>query len=845
MKFFVFALLLFCFQNAIAGSISVISPGGGSIRVAEGVDYATYEIGNPWDMSDQNDVVLPESLDISGEAIAGGIYSGTAQTTDPRFWLVYPGLQNAVRVLDNGEKFPISTSDYRYLSAKIRYTGTTNPQTFDVRFYEDAGSLSGGAVGRAAAPLIQPGDWRIIRIDLVDDTVSGPSWNSLTEVRGIRIDPVNGANAVGVTFEIDWIRLTQEPSAESEFTVSWSGGSGPYDVEAIDSEGDFYSFTNPRPTVSDPVAGTSFDAPFSLLPPGDYQVRVRSGGDSGLSAGVIAVNEAPLLDFINPDISGDTANSYAITELSNSWATLDAADIASTPDLINVQYSGGSLSGRTISSDSRIIFNASVPIDTQKYRMLTYTWELLPGIASKESGLRKGIGENLSIARVLFGNSLPNLTTSEDIVIQPGTNTYPLGDLRNLKLEPGETGTWSGFIDFIRFDPHEIGGDGDTRDPNRNIRLDSFILAPFDSAQSDFTFQWNDSDSDDNATITIFADVDGNPDNMNEIQLVDGISENGPNSSLWTVNVPDGEYQIFARISDGLNETVRYATGPLLVGAGGSLTFAVNQPDGVDDEVVAGTDYFFAQKGDRADMSNAADVNFALSNNVSGQSIASGRYSATATNNDPFFFLVSSADPAINTSTYRFLTVKLRHTGSGQLHPLSVSYCPTAACTPGTLGTALGGVQLPEDEWFIVTVDLVAQSAGSSPSWGDQAEVFGLRFDPTNKSGTTFEIDWVTLSTGTAGPSSYTIEWVADEIDMGANLSLDLIDDDGARFSVAEGLSSSTTQFNADLSQLALGDYLVELNAVPGPVAISSGPISVIEEPVNPDVLFANGFEGQ
>lgn len=843
MKSVISFLLVVTTFPAFSGSINVVAPGAGTTRVAEGIDYATYELGDPWDMANIEDVVLRESQDIAGETISGGVYSGTAQTTDPRFWLVYPGLQNAVRVLDNGDKFPINTADYRYLTFKIRYSGTANPQTFDVRFYEDASSLSGGAVSRAAAPLIQPGDWRIVRIDLVTDTVSGPAWTDLSQVRGIRIDPVNGANAVGVTFEIDWVRLTQESTTASEVTVSWNGGGGPYDIDAIDADGEVYTFTNPRPTISNPVAGTSFSAPFSLLPPGNYQVMVRSGGDSGLSPGTVAVNEAPLLHFLNPDVTGDTANSYAITELSNSWATLDAGDIASTPDIINVQYSGGSLSGRTITSDSRIIFNSTVPIDTQKYRMLTYTWELLPGIASLKSGQQKGIGENFSIARILFGNSLPNLTTSEDIVVQPGTNTYPLGDLRSLKLEPGETGTWSGFIDFIRFDPHEIGGDGDTRDPNRNIRLDSFILAPFDSASNDFTFQWVDSDSDDNATITIFADVDKNPNNMNETQLIDGASENGPNSALWTVNIPDGQYEIFARISDGLNETVRYATGPLVIGAGGSLTFAVNQPDGVDDEVVAGTDYFFALKGDRADMSNAADVNFALSNNVSGQSITSGRYSATATNNDPFFFLVSSTDPAINTSAFRFLTVKLRHTGSGQLHPLSVSYCPTAACTPGTLGTALGGVQLPENQWFIVTVDLVAQSAGSSPSWDDQAEVFGLRFDPTNKSGTTFEIDWATLSTGSPGASLYTIDWIADEIDMGSTLSLTLIDDDGARVVVADGLSPTTTQFQADLSQLALGDYVVELNATPGPTELSTGPLSIVEGVVNPDVLYSNGFE--
>ena len=563
-KLVLISLMLFA-TTGLAQNIVVTSPGSGSVRIAEGRDFATYEIGDPWDMSNSQDVVLRYSRDIAGETFAGGIYSGTSVTTDPRIWLLYPGLQNAVRVLDNGEKFPIKTNIYRYLSMKIRFTGTTDKQTIVAYFYPNASSQSSNSFGLVSIPLVASGVWQTVSVDLVTDADTNRlQWTASPEVRGLRIDPVNKA---GVTFEIDWVRLSAQPQAGVDnFVVTWSGGSAPYTVAAIDNAGNEYRFTQPEPIENNPVSASPYTAPFSLLPPGNYQLRVSDGVRSGASSGVVSVNEAPIFNFVEPDIMGDVANSYAVVETGNPWGPMDAGDVQSTPDLINVRYNNpvGSLKAETTTSDPRILFNTPIPIDTQKYRVITYTYELLPDT--------NGNPDDSSIARVLFGNNLTSLTTSEDIIIHPGTNTYPLGDMRQLRLEPGETGSWTGSLAFLRFDPHEIGGQGDTRDPHRTIRLDSFILAPFDTATTDFVFRWTDSDSDDNAFISLFADTDENPNNGNETALVSGLRENNANLTTWSVTLPQGLYRIFARISDGLNETVRYATGPLAIaGANGSI----------------------------------------------------------------------------------------------------------------------------------------------------------------------------------------------------------------------------------------------------------------------------------
>ncbi len=105
-------------------------------------------------------------------------------------------------------------------------------------------------------------------------------------------------------------------------------------------------------------------------------------------------------------------------------------------------------------------------------------------------------------------------------------------------------------------------------------------LEDFDTwAGSSFKVVWEDEDPDNDARITLFLDpypfspgYDGN-----EFVLFDSISEDGSGDEIWigiTDLVPVGEYQLGARISDGIAEQESHAPG---------LVIVVDPPEDKDD----------------------------------------------------------------------------------------------------------------------------------------------------------------------------------------------------------------------------------------------------------------------
>ena len=830
---------------ATAGDFTVIQPDGSGDRVAEGIDFAKQEIGNPWDMSEARDVVLSESFHLTNESVSGGIYTGQSTDVDPRVWMLFPGQRQAVR-LDSGERFPIDPSHYRYLTLKIRYTdpgggvlsANQNLQVFYFEGAQDVGNNTPSARnGRTRFFSVAPEDWQIVTIDLdaEADGAANFTWTQLSEIRGLRIDPLN-ATGVGLRFEIDWVRLTAAPDAAATFQGSWtSDGSGSYDVFAVDPQG-------ARLQLASNIASTTASLDFSHLPPGDYPIEVR-GATSTISANPVEVNDAPQLNFLEPDIRGGEAISYAAVELGNSWEpALESSDVADTANLTQLSYGVNGLQARPTSSDSRIRLNTPVAIDTGFYRSLCFTMEV--------AGPRD-IGTG-SVARVLWGNNLTNLTTSEDIVVEEGLNEYCLGDMTTIPIEPSTTGSWAGSVSFLRIDPHEFPVSSEcqsmpTPENCRDITLKSVLLAPFDQANPQFNISWNDSDSDDDADISLFADPDTDPDNANEIQITAGISENAAgNSFLWNgpAQVPNGTYNVFARVSDGLNETVRYATGPLVVGAAATATVLVDQPGASGDTVPQGDNWFSAVKGDRLDMSNSTDVTFGQSGNLANQSISNGIFQATATSNDAFFFaLHPGAGLSIPTSDYRYLTIKMRVTGVSSPHFVNAIFYQDGSFAPGTFGFT-NGIAITNNDWNIVTIDLISDGSGSSAlQWDDLTAAAGLRIDPVNKTGSVVEVDWVTLTAESNPNSSFVIDWSTQGDFSGSTFNVELLSDfmglSEASLLLASGLPFSTTELAAELGSLGIGDYHVRVTAVPGPATISDGPITVTES----GIIFMNGFE--
>ena len=753
------ATACFC-TPALAIAITVVEPNGlGNETVAEGVEFSTYVKGNRWDMSDSADIITSWSGNLSNEIFSNGIYQATSVDdapvdgiTDAKFFLTFPGLPKALFIYDSGQKYPVDTSVFRKLTMKIRHlnangTPTNTKHPVQVFFFKDENSTRDGTFGKTDSVSVNSdGDWHIVSIDFVDDiSPNSPyTWNEFSSIKGLRIDPTNLANT---RIEVDWVRLTTAGDTSSEFSVEWTEGTPPFSISARKQ--------NDVPVIMASDISENFaNVDFSVLPPGDYIIEVSDGQTTntgatiqatGESDATLRVNEAPMIDFLQPDIRGDEDNSYALVEAGNPWGPMESADIASTNQLTAISYSNpvGSFTATSTGSDSQLYLNTPRAIDTLKYRMLSITMSV--------SGARD-IGTG-SVARVFWGNGKGDLlNTSEDFIVEEGLNTYELGDMRNLPIEDGPADQWQGEPAYFRIDPHEFP-------TAKNIRFDDITLAPLDTADPSFEITWLDFDADDDAVIELFADEDQQPGNGNETRIAKEISENSATNRFnWNAldDVVDGEYFIYARIDDGYNQITRYATGPVAVGSGAAIDVTVIAPDGIADDVVAANEFSREIDGNSWDMSDSGDVPFARSRDINPQSISSGYLSGTSSSNDPVFYLLYPGPTdghigsnglltPINTSDFRYLTFKVRYSG---LEPqiFSAYFMRDAMVSSQSVGFT-EGLQIFPGEWHVITIDLQAMSSIDSPfAWQDVQQIIGLRIDPVNTTGSSWEFDWFTHS---------------------------------------------------------------------------------------------------
>ncbi|MEM9316159.1 MAG: hypothetical protein AAGA95_16175, partial [Pseudomonadota bacterium] len=778
------AMLAFALTSAgtSAGVLQVTSPGAGGAEVGEAQEFSTFELGDVWDMSNPEDVVSSESNQLLNESFSGGLFTATTTGNDPSFFVLFSGIMSTVFSINRGQQYPIDTSIYRYVTLRIRYLqpapAPQSPHCIQVFFYDETaagGDPFGGTTRQCAdqdGSLMRDTDWNIVHIDLEADSPSGDpggqAWSSFADVKALRFDPTDFAN---VDFELDWIRLVAADRSNADFVVQWNdAGAAPYAISAI-AGGEEY-------LLGDGFSGTQGSVNLAQLPPDNYTIRVSGSGESADSPGDLAINAAPILNLTQPDVLGDVANRYSVVELGNPWGPLDASDVSATSDLSGVNYAGGSLNATTTGGDSGVLMNTPVAIDTAVYRMLTYTFEV-----SGERDIGAG-----SVTRVLWGRAGFQLTTSEDIIIQEGTNTYPIGDMRNVNVEAGPADQWVGSVDAFRFDPHEFP-------TPREVRLDSIVLAPLDTADPAFNIEWIAADPDDNATIRLFVDDDRIRSNGPPPTLIfDGLSEDSATSALWNgpQDVPSGEYFVLAEISDSYNTTFQYSTGPVLVGSTQTTSITITEPNGNNDVIPPVDEFSRDVLGDAWLMDDASDVLLARSVGLSGESINGGIYTAMTTTDDPSFMLLFPGDASgdgalapIDSSRFRRLTAKVRvQASSTQL--FSVNFFRDGLLGGGAFGTTSGVLVVPGD-WRVITVDLPALSVGGLANWNDEPNWRVLRIDPTVEAGVMVEIDWIALLGDSSAQNQFAVNWQANELGNTVQ-GVNLVDQAGDVIPLVNGL---------------------------------------------------------
>lgn len=607
--FFLGSLLLTC--NALAQSITLTGPSVSS-TLKEGDDFATRVLQNPWDFNERRDIGWEENFAESSISVANGIWSGTNSAVAGVLFPLFPSFKGTIvneplaedkSIPKFGIKHPIDAAKYNRLCYKLKNNGRTAYAIYWAKdpnqpeYWPDGSNQGASADQYYPAPYYQPikhSGWNIYCFDMLNLAssfeVKGGSWSG--NIHALRIDP-SVSGAVGVTTELDWVRIV-DPNSGPNISVTWSSSGIPSNYLKtiyVDNNNSGYDGV-PLGRIlngSDPGAYTFSSA---ILPPGDYYFYVSaqqagagvlSGSpiNSGYSA-KISISNSPSGGFISPSMT--SGPEYSSTELGNPWDMDSATDFknldrSNYPDILrqfvnesfvdSAEAQDGKifqavanypLSGQT-ESDNQLHLNISraSPIDPKKYRYMVYRMAAddtnFPTIARKV-----GYGW---VTRTIWWNDdvIADGGDPGGHVLYEGWHTYAY-DLASLSLWRGFP--WSSYnrLKNVRIDPLE------TSIPTWFYFDWIRLYGENRSSNNQFTISWTISDQD-SSSFNVGLYYDNNQSGFDGT-LITNLSSvsSGANSYVWdTTALPKGNsYYVYAVVSDGTNTTKFYSPVHVTIG---------------------------------------------------------------------------------------------------------------------------------------------------------------------------------------------------------------------------------------------------------------------------------------
>lgn len=254
-----------------------------AVNVGEGFDFASVEMGDPWDMTSITDVYNEKSQNVTSSAganrlvIDSGMLAGTTTSTDPQIFLKWPGWSGYQNAYDKyGVNIPINADRYRY---------------FIMRMYVD--NAPAGASGRLfwardhnltqfglSKPIAVHAGWFTYVVDLKTLGIDGGTENWAGSFQALRLGPINQNN---VNFKIDWIRLVSGTDLPT-YTVPFQATSGVVSLYAAPTNNQ----ADTTATIATGLNATdgSYVWPAGLMTPADYYIYEVSGVDyAGLALG--------------------------------------------------------------------------------------------------------------------------------------------------------------------------------------------------------------------------------------------------------------------------------------------------------------------------------------------------------------------------------------------------------------------------------------------------------------------------------------------------------------------------------------------------------------------------------
>jgi hypothetical protein len=585
-------------QNPVVSEVQVtIIDGGkeinlGKIVVSEGKDYATQVLGLPWDMTDTPypgpTTIFKRDVDLNSLVYTGNTWKFTSSGPNPLVWMLWTNIDDTQGILKLGDRYPIDTSKYKLIS--FRLCSDRDDRGILYWFYNRAPHYpeNPNKTGFTSYFDIHKG-CHLYTLDMSKYSKLQGDWKG--EPMGLRLNPVKLSQG-GVDLELDWFRLTTIDTSNT-VPINWtrmSPGTSLYfyaSPSGCGNDGTLIGVTpvnqkdgtfNWGASLQNNDSGQPYPIPESFEPGNYYIYALENGtGQPLCAASQIEIRKAPILTFQRPSMY--SGPDYATEELGDPWGFSNPGDVVRTNDLKSYEFNDGIFTAQTKSDKSWVEFNVGPPIDTSKYKYVTYRMKL------------EGQQEIVSgwVSRFFWWDIGPGTDPSaiEAQIVFEGWHTYSLDLSKALMLETNPR-DWDGFPTGFRHDPHEI--------PESRVYHLDFIMITGDEvikAGELFEFIYDVTPQSD-LKISFYYDTDTNPDNgrkrvihtnpttgqfrvffpalytpntptppppqNNEINLMTG------ESAVWnTCGVPPGSYYLSADVSDGVNTTTWYSEVPVII----------------------------------------------------------------------------------------------------------------------------------------------------------------------------------------------------------------------------------------------------------------------------------------
>ncbi len=604
-----------------AQSITLTSPAS-AMNYAEGDDYATTVVGNPWDMNELRDI--PYDINYQQPTVSAGVWSAVSHPYTGGgvgyFYLLfrgyadtYPWRYDYYSYYDAGMPYgplnPIDASRYSRLSIRqsmdysqnrsfifINWLKTMNENEANLVFFVDADRAPN-------AYVTYPGGFRIYDIDLtgqaylndrlpsiIDPLHQGGTWADT--VYGIHVMPSSQGPA-GMIHKIDWIRL-YNPATSSILPIRWATtGVSPADESYsvrlfLDRDAQGYDGDLCMSGIRN--AGR-YDVYTAALPPGDYYFYLKlmrtearsftTVATSGYSP-KISIRATPTFQFTSPSFT--TGTDYATAELGNPWDMNSSADVIASGHISGLTVGGGMLRGSAdppvppaTESDCYIFLNTKrngvfVPIDTTRYRYLTFRMMVDPaGYTNILDRIQRGWLARFQWAKTYFE---VDGSYSMSVYLLEGWHSYTvdLWDDGLLDPTPGLNVPQTGWrtikqANLFRMDPLEVY--------NPTVfYIDDVKLCTYNGPENNaFIIRWQAAGAaaGDPLTVTLYYGYYDGTGAYQETAQPIAVVQNAQkiNSCAWnTTGLNPGEYYIRAIVSDGLQQLSRLSVVPVIIRSG-------------------------------------------------------------------------------------------------------------------------------------------------------------------------------------------------------------------------------------------------------------------------------------